>query len=110
MSTFVPAQRDQALEKANAVRFAIVRVRANVGALNSREGRDLVALLLEHPSGVVPSMRVGTLLTAIHRVGRQKSASWLLAAGGRSADRKVRDLTERQRFALAAILRGKQSR
>jgi hypothetical protein len=100
-----PTQADLALEKANLVRVGIAQIKRNIRELPAAEGRELVAALLEHPSGLVPSMRVGALLTAINRVGHGRAGKWISLAGVRSTDRHVGDLAPRQRLTLAQILR-----
>ena len=98
-------QRFRALAKANEMRLEAAFIRRDLQAMSQAEGCRLVASLLVDAPDVVLSMRIGHLLRAIRRFGDAKVGSFLHVADVRSCDRRVRDLTVRQRRVLAGALR-----
>lgn len=98
-------QRMEALRVANAVRFGMRDVKRTVGAMATDDGLREIADRLERADAAVMPMPIGDLLGAPRRVGRVRVCRWLDVAGVRSADRRVRDLSERQRLLLARMLR-----
>lgn len=98
-------QRMEALRVANAVRFGMRDVKRRVGRMATDDGLREIADRLEHADAMVMPMAIGDLLGAPRRVGRVSVHGWLNVAGVRSADRRVRDLSERQRLLLARLLR-----
>jgi hypothetical protein len=98
-------QRHMALEIANRRRMSMATQRREIGAMSRLDGRDRVASLLVDPSLEIVAMPVGRLLLSIHRVGVKKVGWWLNLAEIRSADRRVGELTDRQRLSLVDILR-----
>jgi hypothetical protein len=102
-------QRRVALVKGNAIRTANSRLLTGLRAMRDTDAMDALADLLEtpdladKPAGAVAIFR---LLRAIHRYGWEKSCSQLRRANVMSGDRRARDLTDRQRTAIAADLRG----
>lgn len=101
----VREQRMDALAAANEIRLGIARVRAEVFALEQPAGCEEVAGLLENPDETVSAMKIGTLLLSVRKFGRQRVGRLLSMAEVRSMDRRVRDLSERQRRVLAGLLR-----
>lgn len=99
------AQRLEALKTANEHRMAGAKVRADLKALSMRDGMLHVAGLLDDPSEGVGSMRVGHLLSGVRRFAQQKVTVLLRDAGVVSWDRRLRELSVRQRGVLAAELR-----
>lgn len=98
-------QRRNALERANETRLAQARIKLNIMSMSRLEGCRLVAAMLDDPTGFVPSMRVGHLLHAPSRVGGKSVRKWLGKAQVGSADRRVSELSARQRVVLAGLLR-----
>jgi hypothetical protein len=101
------SQRMQALEVANRIRIERARLVGGAGARNGTEKvpAERVAELLLDPPEALLGMRIGQLLTRVERY-RWTRARKLLQAERISEIRLVRDLTERQRLALAERLRG----
>lgn len=103
------AQSLSALARANEIRCANAETKRMIRALASGDGRELVADILEDPglpSLPISSLPVGRLLATVNRLGSAKTLRLLRHANINSWDRKVRDLTVRQRADLARRLRG----
>lgn len=100
-------QAAEALSFANERRCALAEIRARIQALPFEEGCELVASILDQPEGHEEAFPVGRMLLSVHRFGEQALATALREAGVLTADKKVRQLTERQRRALALVLRGR---
>jgi hypothetical protein len=98
-------QRREALLKANAIRVGMSVVKRDIGKLSRVDGQVRAAELLENPTPLVMSMQVGHLVASIERVGYTKMLRLVTLVGIRSSDRHVGELSERQRYALAALLR-----
>jgi hypothetical protein len=93
------------LEHANETRRAIAKIKANIAVLSPAVGRRTVAGLLREPSVWVALMRVEVLLGSVRRLGPVAVADLLrFPVGVRSHDRRVQDLSERQRLMLAERL------
>jgi hypothetical protein len=104
-ATAFRSQRLQALERANAVRIERARL---VGGTGGRAGGKVpperIAELLLDPPEALLGMRIGQLLTRVQRY-RWARAVQLLKSERISDVRLVRELTERQRIAIAGRLR-----
>lgn len=102
------ALRREALARANMVRMERARL---VGGTGRRRGAkvapEYVAELLVDPPEALLGMRVDQLIARVERYRWARTAR-LLASERISESRLVRDLTERQRYALAARLRSKK--
>lgn len=106
-------QHEIALMLANGVRFEQARIAREVAALPMPEGRERVARLLTQPTEAVSRMKLGYLLRSIHRHGPALTEKHLKRAGLSSSALNQRvgprpgngTLTERQRQALAEVLR-----
>ncbi len=107
MSTSEPAtQRERALELANQIRSANATTCRELRGLPFREGADLLADLLESGQvGAAGSMPVGRLVKCVRLIGDEGARRLMREADISSQDRKVRQLTVRQRQALAFALR-----
>lgn len=115
-----PPQNMEALALANTVRIEGAAHRRELRALARRDAFLKAAELLEDPPPSVQRMKVGHLLTGIHRVGEVESAKILKRSGiydrvpqigPQYRDlRKRRVLSERQRLALAGELRRRAAR
>jgi hypothetical protein len=96
----------QALREANERRFAYSKIKATIAALPAENGRATVANHLRLPNDTVAGMRLDYLLLAIHRMGRAVMVRVLAGAaaelgGPVRENRRVGELTDRQRNALA---------
>lgn len=91
------SQREESLALANTIRIAAAVVRRQVEA-----GELTLDEALEHPDA--QATKVGRLVVAVPRVGVKKTHRLLRDAGIMSGDRRVRDLTARQRTALVEAL------
>ncbi len=102
MNTTTTQQRQEALALANVTRCAIAEFRREVRNAGTQRGTELVADVIEnnHADRVFGAARVGQLIRAIPSFGDDKVHRTLATAGVRSPDRKLRDLTERQRTAV----------
>jgi hypothetical protein len=112
MTAIQSQQQTQALVWANEVRVAVAQLRHEISDLPQLEAKALVAGLLEDfdSDEVAEKMRIGAMLISIHGIGVGTVGTWLASAGVRSVDRRVRDLSERQRSVLARLLRQSQGR
>lgn len=110
MSTTADAYTRPDLARANEVRCAHAAIKRYVRSRSTADGRDVVASLLEHPTGHVSTLRIGHLLGAIRGL-RSVQLDALVFADRWStttasiSDRRVAELTDRQRRSLAARLR-----
>lgn len=99
------AQWQEALEQGNRVRLQQSKLKKELKGLPQAEGLAIVADLLERGDmWLVGAMRVGALLLACQRMGESKMTRLLVTAQC-SSSRRVRDLTERQRVAIATSIR-----
>lgn len=106
--TPVEVQRQAALRLANEVRVAISMHRREIRDLGSDYGRLYVADLLDGTDdgiGWLEACGIAHLLRAIPKVGDKKAGYLLRRIDVRSGQRRVRDLTNRQRCLLAEALR-----
>jgi len=95
-----------ALEKANEHRMAVAAARQQIAALPNRAGREALALLIETSSDpAVLSGKVSQYLLAIRQVGRGQATRFLRSLGTSDPDKRLRDLTARQRDLLVSELR-----
>lgn len=106
MSTATLPQHLAALNAANEVRIAQAVVFRRIRSVSRIEGLRLVASILRDPDELEGSIRLDRLLGAIHRHQARATASAMRCAGvpAGKLSKRVRDLTERQRHALAAEL------
>ena len=99
-------QRTDALAKANQYRFAVSRKKREIGAKSMAQGCDELADLIEHSDcPMMLSGRVSDWLMAPNKVGIRKSSQAMACLNIRKADRRLRDLSPRQRQELAEIVR-----
>jgi len=109
-ATTALGQRELALLKANEVRLANCELRRSIHAASFAVALELVADLLDQddltelPAGALPIRR---LLLAVPKFGEQRMVRYLRTAGLFTGDRRVRDLTDRQRRVLAELLRSR---
>jgi hypothetical protein len=100
-------QRKTAMVRANQTRAAVAELKADIAGRGMAGGCLRAAEFLDDPGSPADAVRVFALLKAVTWLGEAKV--WLLLdmVGVRSGDRRVRELTARQRHALAASLRMK---
>lgn len=103
-------QAAKALRAANERRAILAALREHIATLGLRDGCAFVANLLDDPGEHEAAIPVGRLLMSVDRFGMQSLTLALRDAGILSADKRVRDLTPRQRTALADVLRDRASR
>lgn len=96
-------QRMIALDRANQIRAGNAETRARLKKMDGALGAYLVAELLEDMTSTIQALPVSRLLNSIRGVGPGKM-EWFCRRAGCSLDRKVRDLTDRQRELLAEKL------
>jgi hypothetical protein len=98
-------QRTEALEKANAVRFAKARIKREVAAMSHREGLLFWADYVERVEDPLP-FSLQEMLASVHYVGHSK-ARRILGDVDRtmSADVKLTALTDRRKERLVKALR-----
>lgn len=97
-------QRHDALQRANRVRVLCGQFTTRLSAMPQDDAINEAIDLLDDIDMLEAAMPVRRLLYAIPRVGMNKGMIVLRRAGIMNADRRVRDLTLRQRRALADVL------
>jgi hypothetical protein len=100
-------QSMQALAYANEVRTANANFRRTVAAMTARGGAEYVADAIECDYGheTIGALPVDRMLLSVHKLGSVKAAKCLTAAGVVNHGRRLRELTPRQRKAVAMQLR-----
>jgi predicted DNA binding protein len=99
-------QRDGALKVANRYRIAVARECERIAGLPWRDGREEVARLIEDcDDDALLSGRLAKYLNAPRYVGKAKAAGLMGQLEIRRADKRIRDLTGRQREVIAAAVR-----
>ena len=107
--TTAEQQRADALELANHVRISNARFKETIAALPEPQGRHRVADLLDGPTdGAHGQLKINQLLKAIDRVGDRGLFEMLRHAGVLNPEKRLRELTPRQRKALVDVLRDKR--
>lgn len=104
--TVVP-QHMAALASANEKRTGMAAFKRSVRCLSTRAAAERVAQTLEQDwdDRILGSMRARHALMCIPRLGQTKMTTCLVSSGVRNFDRRLRDLTPRQRTAVAFHLR-----
>lgn len=97
-------QQMKALERANEVRVGGAGVRREIKGMGFDAGCERIAELLTERASSIDAARVGWLLRSVYGAGYKRATRWLVAAGIRSGECPVRDLTDRQRTVLADAL------
>ena len=101
-----PTQVRDALAKANTYRLAVAKERRRIAELPPAEAYDALADLIEHSED--PALLCGRLthwLTAPKFSGQTKANQAIACLNLKKADRRIRDLTPRQRQELASMVR-----
>lgn len=101
-----PTQCRDALRYANEIRLTNAHTVRTIQAQRYRSGAAHAAAILRDPQGAELAMRVGALLLAVRSVGATKMLRLLEAAGIGNDRKRLRELTVRQRRALADELEG----
>jgi hypothetical protein len=96
----------QALGSANNKRIGVAEFRREIRSLGPVEGAKLLAQAIEHDHDdyIIGSGRIGHLMRAVPRLGERKVTKCLLTAGVYNQERKLRELTARQRGAVVIQL------
>jgi hypothetical protein len=102
-------QRMAALEKANTMRSRMLAVKVDLRSRSPLKARAHVAGLLRDCDPSIGPMKLRLLLGALPKVGQAKSQAILCAIDVRNGDRRVDELTDRQRLMLASILSAERS-
>lgn len=105
--TTATAKQLAALEKGNYVRLGNAKWKNEIASKNRSEGLAIVAALLRDAQGLegpLGAMRAAYTLGAIHRIGNTSIGQLLSRAGITNGQRPLRELSERQREALANLL------
>lgn len=99
-------QHMQALARAEQIKAAKGQFSRAVRALPSGAGARKVAHAIEHEHDdpIIGRLRIRSMLSRIKYMGDQKVAKCLVAAGVVNGDRRLNELTERQRGALVIQL------
>ncbi len=98
-------QRARALTKANEIRVANGILKREIKALPRYDAMHLVADLLEDNVAPANSLPAQRLIWSIPRIGDARLRGVFYKAQVFNVDRRVKDLTDRQRRALAFELR-----
>ena len=99
-------QRESALAKANRHRTAVAETRREIAAMDRVEATFYLADLIEFTDDTrLLSGRLNHYLTSIPGRGPNYSTRVLAELGVRVANKRLRDLTDRQRQILAAEIR-----
>ena len=103
--TAIP-QHMKALASANEKRLGTAELRRQIRALGPAEGALTLARAIEHDHDdrIIGSGRIGHLMRAVPRLGHAKVTKCLLAAGVHNHERRLRELTPRQRGAVVIQL------
>ena len=99
-------QHMDALAHANRVRVAQAKLKVELKSLGTQESRHLLADLLGEPSEELGRLRVLVALCACFGTGPNYGRRMLALAEVAREDKRVMDLTPRQRDRLARALRG----
>lgn len=95
------AQRQEALQKANAIRSHRAALKDKI-----KHGEESIVGVLRDPGPLVHTMKVYELMLAAPKVGRVKANKWLSQARI-SPSKTIGGLSHRQRLELVAILRSR---
>lgn len=100
-------QQRSAIVRANQVRSRNMRTQRDIKALRPGDGRVAVAdLLVGYRDGdPIGALSIRRLVLAIRAFGESKFQRLAMHAGIHTGDRKVRELSDRQRLAVADALR-----
>lgn len=99
------AQQMQALERGNAVRLEIASRRQQLRSLPELDARRYAADMIDNPDDIASRMKASVLVKEIRHFGDQKVARILRLAGIHAVERRLSDLTDRQRHIIAEALR-----
>ena len=101
-----PQQARDALAKANSFRFAVAAERRKIAAMNRAAAAGYLAELIETTGDpAIESAQIRRLLDALPRRGPQWVEKTFTHLGIKTATKRLRDLTQRQRKELADQVR-----
>lgn len=100
-------QQMLALSVANEKRRGVAAFKVEVAGLRPREAADVVAeaILKDYEDRIIGTARIRPLLLSVPGLGNVKVMRCLKLAGVEYPDKRLRDLTARQRTAVALQLR-----
>jgi hypothetical protein len=100
-------QHMRALTLANEHRLGVAAFKARVRDLPARAGAELIAYTIEHEydSEILGALRTRHALLSVRSLGVEKMTRCLVFAGVPNFDRRLRELTPRQRKAVASQVR-----
>jgi len=103
--TTIP-QHLQALASANQTRMGTAELRRQIRDAGPAKGAMLLARAIDrdHDDHILGSGRIGHMMRAVPRLGPTKVTKCLLAAGVYNQDKRLRELTARQRDAVVIQL------
>jgi len=100
------AQHESALQVANAYRLAVAAERRRIAALSYWDGREALAEMIETTTDpALLSGKVAHWLRAVRKIGDVQVARFFRVLEVTDRDRRLRDLTYRQRSLLVDELR-----
>lgn len=102
-----PEQRTAALALANQRRTAKVKIKANLAGMQRHDAVIAAAGLVEDATAAAGALSVAELVRSLPRHGDAAIRRACRHAGIISGDRKLRELTPRQRRELAFVLRSR---
>lgn len=102
-------QRDQALALANQIRTDKAKLKARITSLGYATGAAMAAALVDdRHNDIAGAFSVREIIRCVPKLGDVAVHEAVKHCGIRTADRKLRDLTDRQRDELAHVLRNRK--
>lgn len=98
-------QHMEALNRANFVRAQIAEFCRELRGMSNADGRARLAAELKDPNEFIARAPIGRLVMSVRLLGREKARIVLRLAGIAAVDKRVDELTKRQRDIIADALR-----
>lgn len=92
---------------ADHVRITNAATLRHARQLDKFTGADTIAGFIERNEAPFNALRVRHAIMAVKGIGDERLKNVLLAAGVRDSHRRIRELSDRQRGVLAAVVRGR---
>ena len=101
-----PQQAMEALKLANETRSCIAEFRREIASVPRHEGvlKVIEAIELHHADKLLGAAKVMSILVSIDRIGTEKAHKLMLVAQIFNYDKRLRELTGRQRKLLIDLL------
>lgn len=101
-----PAQPMAALQLANKTRRRVHEYKQGLAALHYRTALATVAITIEHDHDdrLLGAAKVRHLLQCVQGIGEHRAAKMMHASEIHSPEKKLRELTERQRWLLIGVV------